>query len=369
MSAVFQILTEEKATKARLGRLNTLHGPITTPAFVPDATYGAVKHLSSQDLKKINLQIVLGNIYHLGLRPGTKIINKLGGLHQFMNWNKPIITDSGGWQVFSLVYKNKMGKVKNTGIEFKDHLSGTKHFLTPSKSIKQQLKADADILMVLDYPVLGKASAADNNRSVKLTTSWAKTSLKAFQKLNNKKDRIILAIIQGADSSKMRKKSYQQLSTLYNWPGYGFGGPPTNKKILKYTASLIPKSKIRYLMGGDSPLELIKAVSYGWDLFDCVIPTRNARHGLLYTFSGEIRINQEKYKLDKKPIEKNCPCQACQLYSRAYLRHLFKVNEPLAPRLFSLHNLCFYLRLMEKIRSSIKNGDFSNLYKNIQKFY
>ncbi|MFC1711648.1 tRNA guanosine(34) transglycosylase Tgt [Patescibacteria group bacterium] len=369
MLKFFNILSEDKGTEARLATLKTLHGTINTPAFIPDATYGAVKHLSSKELQNLGLQILLGNIYHLGLRPGTKTISKLGGLHSFMNWQKPIITDSGGFQVFSLVYKNKMGKVLKDGIVFKDHLSGKKYFLTPKKSISMQLQANSDILMVLDYPVFGHSNSKDNQESVALTTSWARDSKLAFDQLNKKNGRILMAIIQGANSKIMRKKSFQQLESIFSFPGYGFGGPPLNKKILKYTANLIPENRVRYVMGGGTPKDILESVSFGWDLFDCVIPTRNARHGLLYTFNGELRISQVKYKLDRKPIEKDCPCEACTSYSRAYLRHLFKVSEPLAQRLLSLHNLTFYIRFMEKIRESIKNKSFSSFYKQVLKKY
>lgn len=357
MAQFFTVVKKDKNSQARVGEIKTLHGTIETPTFIPDATYGCVKHVSSQELNKIGLQIILGNIYHLGLRPGTKIIKKLGGLHGFMNWQKPIITDSGGWQVFSLVYQHKMGKVRENGIEFRDPLTGLKHFLTPEKSLQMQLEANSDILMVLDYPIIGEASEEDNKISVSLTTEWAKQSLKAFLKSKNHHGKILMPIIQGASSQKMRKKSYESLSALGDFPGFGFGGPPTDKKILRYTASLIPENKIRYLMGGERPKELLAAVKMGYDLFDCVVPTRNARHGLAYTFQGEIRITQQKYLQDKKPLEKDCPCLACQNYSQAYIRHLLKVGEPLGQRLMTIHNLTFYVRLMQKIRGNIKREE------------
>ena len=356
MNKVFEVVVQDKKTKARVGKIKTLHGVIETPAFIPDATYGTVRHLSSQDLERIGLQIVLGNIYHLSLRPGIKTIKKLGSLHSFMNWKKPLITDSGGFQVFSLVYRHQMGKILEKGVRFKDPLTGNQHLLTPKKSIEMQLKVGSDILMVLDYPVVGSASKKDNQISVRLTTKWARLSKQAFKKNKLSRGRVLMAIIQGANSKQMRKKSFQELEAIGPFPGYGFGGPPLNEKILQYTANLIPNNRIRYVMGGGTPQDIIKAVCMGWDLFDCVIPTRNARHGLLYTFKGELRITQNKYTLDKKPIEKDCPCLACQNYSRAYIRHLLKVGEPLGQRLATLHNLTFYIRLMKKIRKSIKSG-------------
>lgn len=353
MKSVFQITSRDPHSFARTGVIQTNHGLIKTPAFAPDATYGAVKYLSSQELTSTGLQFLLANIYHLGLRPGPLAIKKLGGLHQLMAWPKPIITDSGGFQVFSLIYKNKMGKILPQGAEFRDHLSGAKHLLTPQKSINNQLKTDSDILMVLDYPIINQAPAKDNQTSVRLTTKWAKLSWQAFQKSNQAKGKILMAIIQGADDPKMRKKSFTELEAITPFAGYGFGGPPLNEDILASTARLIPDDRIRYVMGAGTPQDIIKAVKMGWDLFDCVIPTRNARHGLLYTFKGEVKINQQQYSLDKKPIEAGCPCFSCQNYSRAYIHHLLKVKEPLGYRLATLHNLTFYGRLMKKIRENI----------------
>jgi len=358
----FRVTVNDSKTKARTGKLKTDHGIVETPCFIPDATYGAVKHLSSLDLEEIGLQMILGNIYHLGIRPGVDLIKKIGGLRKFMNWDGPILTDSGGWQVFSLVYKNKMGKVLSSGVEFKDHLSGKRHLLTPESSIQMQLDVDSDILMVLDYPISPEGNRTDNEKSVELTIKWAKIGKEYFDKRGGNKGKILMAIIQGANNKEMRKKCYQQLKEI-GFEGYGFGGPPTNNRILKYTADLIPDDKVRYLMGGGPPKQIIQAVSMGWDLFDCVIPTRNARHGLAYTFTGEIKIKKEKYRLDKKPIEKDCPCLACQNYSRAYIRHLLRVKEPLGERLMTVHNLTFYMRLMKLIREKIKKNKFSDLLK------
>jgi len=370
----FKTTASDPKTKARVGELKTTHGTIETPCFIPDATYGAVKHLSSLDLKDVGLQMVLGNIYHLGIRPGVDLIKKMGGLRKFMNWDGPVLTDSGGWQVFSLVYKpslilanarskKNMGRVLSSGVEFKDHISGEKHFLSPEESIRMQLAVDSDILMVLDYPISPQGSKKDNERSVNLTIKWAKIGKEYFQKRKEGKGKILMAIIQGANDQEMRKKCYQQLKEI-GFAGYGFGGPPTNRKILKYTADLIPDDRIRYLMGGGPPRQIIEAVSMGWDLFDCVVPTRNARHGLAYTFSGKINIKQKKYRLDKRPIEKDCPCFACRNHSRAYIRHLLNVKEPLGERLMTIHNLTFYMRLMRLIREKIKKRRFADLLKS-----
>lgn len=367
----FVIKAKDKQTRARTGIIKTLHGNLETPVFAPDATYGTVKHLSPEDLKNIPLPIILGNIYHLSLRPGIPFIKKMRGLHRFMNWERPIITDSGGFQVFSLVHKNKMGKILNHGVEFRDHVSGAKHLLTPEKCIEYQLVTGSDILMVLDYPIAPdiKSSDGDNLKSIELTTAWAKKCRKYFDHQRITKGKILMAIIQGAGSLEMRKRSYEELKDL-NFDGYGFGGLVADMDILDFTARLIPQEKIRYVMGGGTPTDIVKCVAMGWDFFDCVIPTRNARHGLLYTFNGEIKILKKKYQSDKKVIEKGCPCLACSKnYNRAYLHHLFKVKEPLAARLATLHNLTFYNKLMIVIRENIEKGDFKSFSGKFLKRY
>lgn len=376
MKKVFEITHEDHHTQARVGLLTTSRGILETPTFVPDATYGAVKHLSSQELEKMHLQMILGNVYHLGLRPGVNNIKKLGGLHSFMNWKKPIITDSGGWQVFSLVYRHQMGKILENGIQFKDHLSGKTHILTPHISIDSQISLGSDIMMCLDYPINPKDLSLENEKSVRLTTKWAKECYQAYRlhfpdfpnypdRHNSPSSPILFAIIQGANDHKLRKQAFENLEAINKFPGYGFGGLPENEEILNYTARLIPKDRVRYVMGSGTPKDILKQVAMGYDLFDCVIPTRNARHGLLYTFKGEIRIEQEKYALDKKPIEDRCSCLACADYSRAYIRHLLKVKEPLGERLASLHNLTFYTRLMKKIRESIKKKQLNKFYQHL----
>ncbi len=365
----FSVTSKDDKAKARTGVIKTPSGKVKTPCFIPDATYGAVKHLSSLDLQEIGLQMVLGNSYHLWLRPGAKVLKKAGDLRKFMNWPGPLLTDSGGWQVFSLIYKNKMGRVGNAGIEFQDHLTGDKHLFTPKKSIEIQMNINPDILMVLDYPISPAGNKADNELSVKLTTKWAKESLIAFKKHKNKKGKMLLAIIQGANSKKMRKRNFEELEEITSFPGYGFGGPPENKEILEYTADLIPGNRLRYLMGGGPPGQIVEAVAMGWDLFDCVIPTRNARHGNIYTFKGKLNLNNSKHKLDQSPLEKDCPCLACKSYSRSYLHHLLRVKESLGPRLFTLHNLTFYMRLMDWIRKSIKKGEFNKVQSWAKEYY
>jgi queuine tRNA-ribosyltransferase len=354
----FEVKTKDKSSQARVGEIKTSRGTIETPCFIPDATYGAVKHLTAEDLGQVGLQMILGNIYHLRIRPGTETIKKLGGLHQLMNWNGPILTDSGGWQVFSLIYQYGMGKIKKDGIEYKDHLTGQKHWLTPEKCLEDQLNIGSDILMILDYPVAAKAEENENRYSVSTTVRWAKKAKIFYDQHPKMKEKMMMAIIQGANSKELRKECFAELESLWPWPGYGFGGPTVNDEIIEYTASLIPQNRLRYLMGAGPPEQIVRAVDQGWDLFDCVIPTRNARHGMAYTFSGSVKIYQKQYELDDSPIEKDCPCLACQGYTRAYIRHLLKIDEPVGKRLMTIHNLTFYMRLMRKIRQDIKSGQF-----------
>jgi queuine tRNA-ribosyltransferase len=369
MKQFFQILNQDSDTKARVGLIRTEHGEVETPNFIPDATYGAVKHLSAEDLSSVGLQMILGNVYHLGIRPGTDLIRKFGGLGKFMNWTGPILTDSGGWQVFSMVYSHRMGKVLEDGIEFKDHLTGNKHMLTPQSSIQMQLDLGADILMSLDYPIAPEDTSSTNQRSVRLTTKWAGIGNEFFEDTPESKNKMLMAIVQGANNKEMRKKCFEDLEKIGHFAGYGFGGVPEQNEVLEFTANLIPDDRLRYVMGCGTPVQIVQAVAMGWDLFDCVIPTRNARHGVAYTFEGEVKINQEKYCEDKEPIEKGCDCYACKNYSRAYIRHLLKVNESLGQRLMTVHNLRFYVWLMAKIRESIKKEELDKFKKDLEGKY
>lgn len=349
----FQIIKESAHSKARLGKLTTRNGVVNTPAFIPDATYGVVKHLSANDLAQAGLQIILGNTYHLSIRPGHEQIRELGGLHSFMNWPKPILTDSGGWQAFSLVYRNKMGKVITQGVQFRDHINGTMHLLTPQTVIDIQLSLDSDILMVLDYPIAPDAPLKDNLFSVERTTEWARISKECFLQSHLSEGRILYAIIQGANDLNQRERSYAELSAI-GFEGYGFGGPPENDEVVEFTAGLIPVNQLRYMMGAGTPDDIQRYVAMGYDLFDCVIPTRNARHGLLYTSQGALKIKHQQYRGDTNPVDPRCSCELCRDYSRAYLHHLFRIKEPLAARLATFHNLTFYTNLMRKIRDGIQ---------------
>jgi queuine tRNA-ribosyltransferase len=327
----------------------TRHGKLKTPFFMPIATRGAVKYLHNDDFKKIKNQILLSNTYHLYLKPGLEIIKKAGGLHKFMNWDKPILTDSGGYQVFSL---SKLRKIKEEGVQFKSTYDGSVHFFTPEKVIKIQEVLGSDIMMVLDecppYPCSYEYAKA----SQELTTRWAARCIKARK---NKKQ-LLFGIIQGSVYEDLRIKSAKELVAM-NFDGYAIGGlavgEPVEKmyEILDTVCPLLPKDKPRYLMGVGQPNQILEAVKRGVDMFDCVLPTRNARHGFLYINKGILRIKSEKYKKDLKPLDPTCKCVTCVSgYTRAYIRHLFNVNEPLAMRLATIHNLYFYMQWMQKIK-------------------
>jgi len=371
---MFQLLKKSQISKARLAKLNTLHGTLRLPNFMPIATQGAVKNLTPDELKKIGVEIILSNTYHLFLRPGIAVIKKAGGLHKFMNWKGPILTDSGGYQIFSLSSKRK---ILEKGVEFSSEINGQKFFLTPEKAIEIQEGLGSDIAMVLDICPAGKESYQEIKKAVETTTAWAKRAKKV--KKGNRQ--LLFGIIQGGIFPELRKKSAEEITRL-NFDGYALGGffvgesalakamaDETEKKTwqaMKRSIKFLPKEKPRYLMGAGKPEQIIRAVKLGVDLFDCVIPTRNARHGLLYVFKdirhlkGEfyegLHITNSRYIKDFKPIDKSCACYTCQNFTRAYLRHLFMSQEPLALRLVTIHNLYFYLSLMRTIRDNIKTG-------------
>ena len=354
----FSVLQKSKKTAARLGVLKTRHGSIQTPFFMPIATRAAVKTMTPEELKELGAQIVLSNTYHLLLRPGLPVIKKAGGLHQLMNWSGPILTDSGGFQVFSLA---KLRKVKDQGVEFRDDVDGTKHLLTPKRAIDIQKTLGSDIMMVLDECVGHPVSKKKASQAVTRTTNWAKQSKKI--KVKGK----IFGIIQGSVYKDLRLRSLKEITAL-NFDGYAIGGlavgepAPKMYQVLDWLKDELPADKPRYLMGLGKPEQIVEAVNRGIDMFDCVIPTRNARHGMLYRFRTKalssnfyetINVKLARYKSDIKSIDKNCDCYTCQNYSLAYLRHLFLTSEPLGLRLATIHNLRFYLQLMDRIRKSI----------------
>jgi queuine tRNA-ribosyltransferase len=382
-----------KKSKKRVGKLSTMHGLVNTPFFLPIATKGAVKNLNSEELRSLGAEIILGNTYHLWLRPGHKLVEKAGGLQKFMNWNGPILTDSGGFQVFSLAGK-KDGRssviLSEKGVEFRDPLDGKKHFMTPEKSIEIQLALGSDIVMVLDECPPYPCSREYALRSLERTTRWAKRCKEYFEKKIENRNKssaligarplspphrrisqgqilrpLLFGIVQGSVYKDLRQESARQLLAL-DFDGYAIGGVAVGeprekmKKVLEWVLPLLPEDKPRYLMGLGKPEEIVFAVENGIDMFDCVIPTRNARHGTLFVrkktslkgkgFYGRLHIRNEKYKKDFLPIDKNCGCYTCQNFSRAYLRHLFVTGEMLAQRLATIHNLKFYLDLLKDMR-------------------
>lgn len=351
MTVQFQVLKECKETGARLGRLVTPHGSIDTPVFMPVGTQATVKTMSPEELLDIGAQIILSNTYHLYLRPGHDLIAAAGGLHQFMNWHRPILTDSGGFQVFSF---GDMRDIKDEGVTFRSHLDGSTHLLTPEKAVEIQEALGSDIAMCFDECSPYPASFEEANGAVERTFRWAERCLKA----HSLKSQALFGIVQGNVFPELREKSARQITSL-NFPGYAIGGLSVGEpkdmmyRMLEITVPLLPKEKPRYLMGVGSPDCILAGVQRGVDMFDCVLPTRIARNGTVMTSAGKLVVRNAEYASDFRPLDLECNCYACRNYSRAYIRHLIKTNEILGFRLTTIHNLSFLLRLMEKIRAAI----------------
>ena len=348
----FEVLKKHSHSSARLGILETPRGKIDTPCFMPVGTQATVKALTRENLESIGAQIILGNTYHLYLRPGHDLIQSLGGLHKFMNWTHPILTDSGGYQVFSM---NKLTKVTEEGVKFKSHIDGSSHFISPEKAVEIQEALGADIIMAFDEPTPYPADLATTQKSLSLTTRWAKRCKDALQSKNQS----LFGIIQGGMHPNLRKESSEQIIEL-DFPGYAIGGLSVGEEkhlmndMTELTSSLLPELKPRYLMGVGTPEDLLTCSSMGVDMFDCVMPTRNARNGYLFVTGGKINIRNSQYHNDPKPIDSVCSCYTCKNYSRAYLRHLIMAGEILAMHLLTLHNSYFYQNWMKKIRIAIK---------------
>jgi len=360
-------------SKVRKLTISTPHGKIKTPFFMPIATRGAVKGITTDEIKSIGAQVILGNTYHLWLRPGIKTLKSVGGLHKFMNWPYPILTDSGGFQVFSL---SKLCKLSDKGAVFKEELSGKEYFLTPQKSIDIQLAINSDIQMVLDECPPWPSKYSEVKKAVERTTKWAQLCYDHFHSKVSKKRPLLFAIVQGGTYLKLREKSAKEL-TKTNFDGYAIGGVAVGEPrkyltpVLKKTIPLLPADKPRYLMGLGRPEELLTAIQEGIDMFDCVIPSREGRHGRLFIrgkkyleigkkdkvkFTKDelytnINIVKTEFKNDFKPIDPNCDCPTCANYSRAYIHQLFRTNDILAQRLSAIHNLRFYLELMQRVRN------------------
>ncbi len=347
----FEVIKKHRHSSARLGVVTTPHGTIDTPAFMPVGTQATVKALSPEDLVDSGSQIILGNTYHLYLRPGHEIIKNLGGLHRFMNWNKPILTDSGGFQVFSL---NSLAKVTEEGVTFKSHIDGSTHSFSPEHAIKVQQALGADIIMTFDEPMPYPAEKSAVEISLNLSTRWArrcKTTL-------GDTPQALFGIVQGGMFKDLRVQSVEQIVAI-DFPGYAIGGLSVGEEmemmyeIAAFTAPLLPENKPRYLMGVGTPQDLMACSGMGIDMFDCVMPTRNARNGSLFTSQGKLNIKNKRYQTDGSPPDPDCDCYTCRNYSRAYLRHLFIANEIFALRLNTLHNIAFYQNWMKKIRRAI----------------
>ncbi len=356
---------------ARRAEFETVHGTVQTPAFMNVATAGAIKGgLDADDLKKIGCQVMLSNTYHLHVRPGDDLVNELGGLHKFTGWEGPILTDSGGFQVFSLA---KLRKIKEEGVNFNSHIDGRHIFMGPEESMQIQSHLGSTIAMAFDECVENPAEYSYSKQSCDRTVRWLKRCKVEMNRLNSledtiNKNQLLFGINQGCTFDDLRIEHMKQIADL-DLDGYAIGGLAVGEpkedmyRIISAVEPYMPKDKIRYLMGVGTPGNIIEAVSRGVDLFDCVMPSRNARHGHLFTHEGIININNEKYRKDLDPIEKGCQCPTCQKHSRAYIRHLFKAGEILAMRLCVIHNLYFYNTLMSEIRDSLDNGTFEQ-YKS-----
>ncbi len=354
---MFELLKTDTETKARLGRLKTVHGTIETPVFMPVGTQASVKALDPRELLEMGTQIILGNTYHLNIRPGMDIIRAAGGLHQFMNWNLPILTDSGGFQVFSL---SKIRKIQAHGVEFRSHLDGSLLFLGPKESMAIQRELGSDIAMVFDDCPPHTATPRELKAAVERTIRWAGEC----REQPRAQGQLVFGIVQGGSNAEMREHCAKALIGL-NFDGYAIGGvsvgepEPEMFKAVEITEPHLPANQPRYAMGLGTPAQLVELVARGVDMFDCVLPTRVARNGTAFTHKGTISIKGGMFKSDFSPIEEGCECYACRHFTRAYLRHLLNVNEILGLRMLSVHNSHLYLKVMAEIRKTIANGTFA----------
>lgn len=356
----YELIKTCKQTGARLGKIHTPHGSYDTPMFMPVGTLATVKTMSPEELKEIGSGVILSNTYHLWLRPGHDIVREAGGLHQFMNWDQAILTDSGGFQVFSL---SDFRKIEEEGVHFRNHLNGDKLFLSPEKSMEIQNALGSDIMMAFDECPPFPATHEYMKKSVERTSRWAERCLKSH---NRPEDQGLFGIVQGGEYEDLRRLSAADLTSL-DFPGYAVGGLSVGEpkdvmnRVLEFTTPLLPTNKPRYLMGVGSPDSLIDGAIRGIDMFDCVLPTRIARNGTVMTSEGRLVVKNAKYARDFSPLDKNCDCYACRNYTRAYIRHLIKCDETFGIRLTSYHNLYFLLQLMKEVRQAIKEdrlGDF-----------
>lgn len=367
MKIKYELLKQEKNTKARLGKLHTNYGVYDTPMFMPVGTQATVKTLSPEELKAMNSAVILSNTYHLWLRPGADIVEKAGGLHKFMNYDGPILTDSGGFQVFSLA---KPKDISEEGVKFKSHLDGSNLFLTPEISIGVQNKLDSDIAMSFDECIPYPASYEYAKKSTERTLRWARRGKEVF----NNERQSLFGIVQGGEYTDLREYSAKETVKI-GFDGYSIGGTSVGEgkdvmyKMIEDGIRYLPEDKPRYLMGVGEPFDILEGVERGIDMFDCVLPTRIARHGNAFTRDGKMNIKNAKYKDDFAPIESDCDCYACKNYTRAYIRHLITSNETFGARLLSIHNIRFLIKLTEEIREAVKNDNFLEYKENFKRRY
>jgi queuine tRNA-ribosyltransferase len=381
MQKTFELLATDRCSKARRGRLTSAHGEIDTPAFMPVGTQGSVKGVSPRELRELKAQIVLGNTYHLFVRPGLDVIKHFGGLHNFMNWDGPILTDSGGYQIFSLA---KLRKITEEGVEFQNHVDGARAFISPEMAMEIQTLLGSDIAMALDECVPYPCEYDYAAQSAEMTTRWAKRCRKAVEaglspaKLQNaadtaatteeKKRQLIFGIVQGATFENLRKENAQAIVEI-GFDGYAIGGVSVGEpeeemmRAVEWAEPFLPANRPRYAMGLGTPPQLLELIARGMDMFDCVLPTRLARNGTAFTAAGTINLKNAEFILDKNPIEENCACETCREFPRGYIRHLIKAEEILGLRLITLHNLHFYLNLMNRARAEIEKGTFDQFRK------
>ena len=357
----FDLIKKDLSSEARLGKIKTPHGEITTPVFMPVGTQGTVKSLIPEIIEDQGVEILLSNTYHLYLRPGHELIRDLGGLHRFMNWKHPILTDSGGFQIFSL---GDLRQISDDGVTFKSHIDGSRHFMSPEICIEIQEALGADIMMCLDECIPYPSDYDYARRSLDLTSQWARRCRNAHKNRNQ----ALFGIVQGGVYKDLRKKAAEEITAI-GFEGYALGGLSVGepkammREITASTTPLLPHDKPRYLMGVGTPEDIIESVACGIDMFDCVMPTRNARNGMLFTNHGKIAIKNARYRDDNSPLDSTCDCYTCRNYTRAYLRHLFVAGEIVAVILNTIHNVRFYTHLMEKIRYAIQTDSLNIFIK------
>ena len=367
MKIKYELITKDK--NARLGKIKTNHGEFDTPMFMPVGTLANVKTLTPEQVKETNAGIILSNTYHLWLRPGEDVVKNAGGLHKFMNYDGPILTDSGGFQVFSLA-KNKKKDIVEEGVHFKSHIDGKPLLLTPELSIEIQNKLDSDIAMSFDECIPYPSDYNYTKKSTERTLRWAKRGLEAHKNENQS----LFGIVQGGEYEDLRKYSAEETVKM-NFDGYSIGGTSVGEgkdtmyKMVDYAVKYLPEDKPRYLMGVGDPIDILEGIERGIDMFDCVLPTRLARHGNAFTRTGKINLKNAKYKEEFTPIEDTCDCYTCKNYTKAYVKHLINCEESLGGTLLSIHNIRFLIKLTEEIREAIKNDNFENYKKEFIEKY